>query len=174
MEKNTKDLAVICNQLKTQKPPAKPVLFSGKGPLINSMAGTTEMTLKKPKAKYYGLSNPENKMLLKLKSKLENKARVKTHFFNELPISVLIAHCIECTSYEEVEYVLNSQNNGSQHHQRTRHHQIEIEELEAKLIKLKGQLFNQPVKTTSDKLNEFCKSKEDAAVINAMLKGMSN
>ena len=107
MFKNTKDLSVICGLLKTQSPPTKPVLFSGQGKLINSMTGVHEATIK-TESKACGLSSCENKMLLKLNSKLDNKDMVKTSFINDLPISVLIAHCIESTSHEEVEYVLNS------------------------------------------------------------------
>ena len=53
------------------------------------------------------LSRPEREMLLKLNSDASKEENIKSDFFNGLPISVLIAHCIECTSHEDVEFILN-------------------------------------------------------------------
>ena len=51
------------------------------------------------------LSRPEKLMLSKLNFLRNNTKNINSEFFNDLPISVLIAHCVECTSLEDVMYI---------------------------------------------------------------------
>ena len=58
--------------------------------------------------KTHGLSSAEKRMLSQLNFELDNNLSIETRFLNNIPISVLIAHCIQGTDYDEVLYILNS------------------------------------------------------------------